>query len=395
MKLLMMMVIAGLAIGCGERSEISSHSNDLVVNAGAINTAVIVGVRANLDGVKYDQRNMKAFLESAEYFNNFKTFGAIDRAVEQRGEILELTRQAAAAASPDGTLLWYFSGHGANGFLTGIDDDFAPVMKAIRDGRNGVPLRRLVVFIDSCDSGSFITQNNASISNVSGLGTGSAVTLTRSLQEPDLEENIRSINKSVTDGFNTYSRAPDGTRSVEQLFVFTSSRQDELSGDTDQGGTFTVALLSAVKKLKKENPVNATWQDLISNTVRNADGQVPVAQVVPQTLLMEKLFADGESSVPVVDEKPYILALGVGEGQAHLFVSAAKRSEKAAICKNTLAECLKTKAKDILLEANDGNNVRDVYKTLNYPVEADKPMTFLIFDAQGQVINFRSIKLTR
>ena len=77
-------------------------------------------------------------------------------------QMLANIRSASQQVSDQGTLLIFLAAHGANNGQIQPDDQryvtigYPEVLQAIREGRNGKPFRRLVLFVSACFSGSWL-----------------------------------------------------------------------------------------------------------------------------------------------------------------------------------------------------------------------------------------------
>jgi len=249
-------------------------------------------------------------------------------------QVLKKSAQIAAqmladenATGKKGTMVWYLSSHGdETGGLITKDGCvyFSQIAKAMSDARGGVPLQRLVVFIDTCFSGQTIngTQaiSKASASNATacggglGLTDGAPITERQAYQKlhADLIEGknlsapaaaVLMTNAAVTYGAMEVNRATakkglglvagDGTAGglYVQLVDGAASSAAQESSDTDSGGAGTSAWIGAIRSQFAQNKA-ATFGDIERQTISGtvADGQTPVFSYDPPTFKTDTIF---------------------------------------------------------------------------------------------------------
>lgn len=152
---------AVLAQGCKTRAPApTSEVKDLVVSKSAKNVALV------MSGLNRNAGELAASKEAAGHFKVAlqKLKGAAQIEVREHHDVstenvLKYTKEAAAAAGPTGTLIWYIGTHGWNdSFATAGDGRVKPaeLMDALRAGRPEKPLVRLLMFFDYCGSGGMV-----------------------------------------------------------------------------------------------------------------------------------------------------------------------------------------------------------------------------------------------
>ena len=241
-----------LMSSCGSMEPSSSSIYGLGFSENGNNLALLFGSPQNLQGVKTDIRELNNTLLNPEFNFHFRTM-TDDQA--SKTKILQVTSREVKNAD---SLFWYYSGHGIGGSLdTGSGFlAFAEVASTIKRARNNVPLDRLLVFIDACESGHLVD--------------GDA---------PIIDEN-HSIEKTL---FEPLRQERDG-KLYKQAFVMVSSQKDESSADlgAEYGGAFTYSLRESLIDIRKEHP-KATLKQLADMTIertieesrRNPNSQLP------------------------------------------------------------------------------------------------------------------------
>ena len=236
-------------VGCVYRAPQDGQLKELVADprAGAGNVALLfgedqAGTINELAGVKADLKNMEDILRWPD--NGFETtkHDGLDKAA-----LLKATTDAAANVPDDGTLLWYYSGHGVEDgrlvprdaltvsgepntalFISGED-----LYQALRNARQGrPPLARLVVILDSCFSGQWVWTGKQSTFFSRGFGAGV------------------------------------GTEVAREVFVLAGAREKQTAADLGlKGGALTFAFATAMKAWRGND--SATVGDLLKTTGDN------------------------------------------------------------------------------------------------------------------------------
>ena len=229
------------------------------------NVALLVAVGHGLSGLDIDMKNVERIVTLPEYRFH------VTRIEEQQGTVAavsdELTRRA-REAKDDGTLLFYYTGHGAEGLIWLQDANLTvqKIRKSIEDGRRGMkPLKRLVLIYDSCHAGSMM--------DPMGLGLF-----------PSNRVASQRFADAVVEGLSGPSR--DGRAYWEKLVVIASSQADETSLASPSGSIFTNAF---TKAFDEALAVNATFESFFKKAQEYTVGHHPVARFVPESLKQETL----------------------------------------------------------------------------------------------------------
>jgi hypothetical protein len=279
-------------VGCGsaQYSKVAGLAN----SASGSNIAVIMGSPNGLEGVPTDVREFnKAILDAN---NNFKFKTAIhDKAVTE--DVLRLTRENSKDAD---TLLWFFSGHGGGGDFLTEDGSifFGDIVNLILKTRNNKPLKRFMVFLDTCESGHVVDGTIPVIGEGSGGGGGNDDDNedddTKLVAQHNMNGHHSKCSAKTHASHDIFSIMAKGfeNKLFEQGFVFASSLKTESSEDlgAEQGGAFTWHLREAMAKLRKSNP-NATFGELADLTVKLVTEHHAIYRAYPTpAMLKEKIF---------------------------------------------------------------------------------------------------------
>lgn len=260
------LVVSGLVfIPCSWAQE-----RGIAESVGGNNQALLVGVSHGLPGIDLDVNNVEKMATHGSY--KFATTFLEEAAGTSTRVAQELTTTA-EKADKDGTLFFYFSGHGNKGSLYMQDGSMAiaTIRAAMEKGRKVAgPMVRLVLMFDSCYSGSLLDPVRfLPLSQVYEPRLASAMFA---------DEVVRQMTPE--------SRNEEAVVYWKKLFVFASSRADETSLAGDDGSVFTVALKKAFDEVIVDNDSLATW---VKKTQKYTVGHHPVARFVPTTLENEKM----------------------------------------------------------------------------------------------------------
>lgn len=231
------------------------------------NQALLVGVGHGLPGIDLDIGMMEGMASHTAY--QFQ----VTKLMEGEGivsNVLEGMEGLSKGAKNDGTLLFYFSGHGNVGTLWLSDKNIAiqKLRLAIEAGRSSLgPLARLVLIFDSCYSGSLLDP----FRRVLPLSEIELLTL----NEQMADEVVRQLTPTREESsyWNT-------------LMVLASSRADEPSLATPNGSMFTVAMKKAFNETIDEN---RTVGEFLDKAREYTSGHHPVARLVPSSLESEAM----------------------------------------------------------------------------------------------------------
>ena len=240
----------------------------LVDATAAPNRALLVGVSHGLPGIDIDVDNVEAMITHPAY--DFRGTTLEDSAATTSNILRELTALSEDAGA-DGTLFFYFSGHGNVGVLSAQDRllKIEEIKAAIQAGRrNQGPLTRFVMIIDSCYSGSLLDP-------VRKLYPLSQLEESRIMTTMMVDEVVKGLSpKSRADKY------------WEKLFVLASSRSDQTSLAGWDGSVFT----NAMTKAFKETVASGTLGDFVRKSQEYTKGHNPVARMVPESLSVEKMI---------------------------------------------------------------------------------------------------------
>jgi len=209
-----------------------------------------------------------------------------------RDQIVRATKEAAIAAGENGTIVWYFSGHGDEGgslmSTTGMLP-FRDVTAAIRSVRR-TPVKRMFVFLDSCYSGQNV-DGTAIIKSLRAKDASNEIT--------DEELNILAENQAdlvadtfIEESFQDELTEKSGTMKVRhrvvrrpvvrrpvpppsaadayaQLLVMSSSSRKETSLSASTGSYFTAALFEMFSCIEAsgDNLTIGTFVEGVKNSV--------------------------------------------------------------------------------------------------------------------------------
>ncbi len=291
-RFLIMIVIIGSLLSCSDtRDEFSLKG--LATAEKDKNVALIFGAPNNLLGVPTDVRELKKLFADPEIDFHFK---ATVKNYAKAEDIFKMTGEKARTAD---SLLWYFSGHGTPGGLVAEDKEFSfkEILDEIKKSRKGKPLKRFIVFLDSCFSGSFLSDGG-----IPARGGKHLAPLTKDEEEAaitdlilkplclgDAGEDVHG-NAENTEGADSFEKSD----LFKQAFVIVSSKASETSEDLDKerGGAFTYSLRTTIKNLRENKP-DATLKDLAFETrkmTKSIAGHTPVYRAVPKKDVEQELL---------------------------------------------------------------------------------------------------------
>lgn len=235
------------------------------------NVALLVGVSHGLPGIDLDVDNVEKMVTDAAF--QMKPTILEEEEGVQANILKELTRLSAAAGE-NGSLFFYYSGHGSSGSIY-VQDGTLPIekiRKAMEDGRKpGHPLARLVFMSDSCYSGSLLDPLR--------------LTAFGQIQDDSVRSAI--LASSIVSALTSPDSRDGASNYWKKLFVFASSQADETSLAGANGSVFTVALAQAFEETVKED---GTMGMLVGKTQQYTEGHHPVARFVPTNLEKEALI---------------------------------------------------------------------------------------------------------
>lgn len=248
----------------------TANSRGIPENPNANNAALLIPVSHGLPGLGIDIENMKRIL--GHEANNFAVTALKDKEGTVSRIATELTRHADSVDSR-GTLFFYFTGHGGRGIISAQDRTMriSEIRAAVEEGRkNWGPLKRLVMFFDSCHSGSLLDP----LRPWSWLDNGGF--------------SSQILADSIFEGMSVDENGRESTY-WSSLFVFASARADETCQASGAGSAFT---LGVKKGWDKVLAAKGTVGDFVKATQQGTSGSHPVARFEPASLESEKLVMD-------------------------------------------------------------------------------------------------------
>ncbi len=236
--------------------------------AGGSNKALIVSVGHGLSGLDLDVNNVKSMVSHPAY--DFR----VTEMAEDKARVADVKKGLTQTAqdSRDGTMMFYYTGHGGVGTLWLQDTSIKveELRAAIEEGRKNMgPLKRLVLIYDSCHAGSMMD----GMRKLFGFG----------LVRDEAAQNALVADTLVNE-FTQSNR--DGAKYWNKLMVIASSRADENSLASAQGSIFTLAMKKA---FDESIAVNHTVGKFIELSQTYTVGHHPVARLVPAELASEKM----------------------------------------------------------------------------------------------------------
>jgi hypothetical protein len=401
------MAFLALATACG-RDGTQTPAGDaslkgLSASAGAKNIALVFGAANGLPGIDKDLAHMKRMFEDPSGRYNFEV---VSKMGATASDVLATVKQYAPLVGDGGTLAFYFSGHGGGGTLLAENHTslrFTSVSAAIKEVRS-TPLRRFLVFIDTCNNGNLAGEGGINLRSETTDVAGLDVSL--GLGEADAAAMADAIVAELPQHAPKDGSAPGAYASdklYQELFVITSSTESESSNAGSDGSAFTVALADAFSELKAkpESTIRQLAQSAKQKTIRTG-GHTPVFRGVPDAMLDEKMLnsPDGGGSLPPVSTSALLLALGQPDatGAAPLFGAAPQAVSRFALCHDALETCRGSRREDVAFDALPPSAARPGLTVFRaravYTPDAARAVTLLGFDAQGNVIDARAIRFT-
>ena len=237
----------------------------LVSNKNAKNRALLVGVPDDLQGIDKDLDIVSKLVGQPQYaFYTRTLWNQAGTAENILREISELSSQA----EKDGTLFFYYTGHGVENEIEayGGNLEIKKIAAAIALGRKDQgPLARLVVFFDACRAGTYIDPFKELYKIYKDLPS---LILAETLEKELLATGTHRQN-------------------WKESFVFASSQADEDSQPTVDGSQFTLALKKSFEELTSSNGSLKEWSE---RTIKYTEDHRPVPHFHPASLEKERLF---------------------------------------------------------------------------------------------------------
>ena len=379
------LLATALVVACGAPKNLSTRGDldSLVFDPSAQNVAVLLGSDGgNLDGVPVDIRGLRTMFSDASAGFNF-TIESEERNASVRSAT-QMIERAAAQVGDRGTLLIYYSGHGAagSGCMAFTDNcvTFSAFASAIKRVRS-TPIKRLLFFADSCFSGQLVTGNSAVIT-----GGAAADGLQLSADDRLATENVTlsragddwytALATSMVGNYSAGSRDGSGSNRssgfekniFEQALTVAASRPNQESEDLGQdGGAFTSSLRRVFNQMKS-NGTSTTIRQFLDKTVQDTSRQhshTPVYRAFPSDIVLNDTMTGASTSTPgAVTTVPaqainaYVSQLTDGSGLVMGAVDPAIVS--MTICNGDKALCSTGTRDDIVLTkatASPGNRI--------------------------------------
>lgn len=232
------------------------------------NQALLVAVGHGLPGLDIDIQNIENIVTSTHYGYRVSTL------IEEEGTATAIERdlEHRSRDTREGSLLFYYTGHGNVGSLYPAEADamkISRIRQAIERGREGLPpLERLVMIYDACHSGSFLDPfRRAFPTGMIGDQAYSAFFV------DDLMEEFTLTNTRD----NPYFR---------KLFILASTMPHETCLASPEGSLFTNAFAEAYAEVSNRA---GTLRDLFVSTRDKTVGSTPTARFVPASLGEESI----------------------------------------------------------------------------------------------------------
>jgi len=236
---------------------------------GGSNQALIVSVGHGLSGLDLDVKMVKAIATHPGH--DYR----VAELAEDQARVADVKKALTQAAQDarDGSMMFYYTGHGGVGTLW-LQDTMIKVeeiRQAIADGRKNMgPLKRLVLIYDSCHAGSMMD----GMRKLFGFG----------LVQDEAAQNAMVADTLVNE-FTRTNR--DEAKYWDKLMVIASSRADENSLASPIGSVFTVAMK---KSFDESVAANHTVGKFIELAQKYTEGHHPVSRLVPAELANEKMI---------------------------------------------------------------------------------------------------------
>jgi hypothetical protein len=405
--------------GCGSGNQ-HSGLRDLAASRDAKNIAVLVGAPTNLPGIDLDLNMMNEVLSGPN--------GAFEvrRSWRQSASaVVETVRQAAVDVGDNGTLFFFFSGHGAqNGQLlaeSGGMLDFDRITAAIKESRTR-PLKRFMVFVDACFSGNLVNgtvavgrddRPDATVvalrSNDGEEASDSSVSLS------DMSEMLTGkVTAAVTKNSTSYAATL-----TEQLLVLSAANRNTTSLAGGDGSTFTKGVWQAFRDMAKNRSttIRSFLKQVHENTRRNSGGHhTPVYRVFPEKAVLDDLLSgtsEPDAGGGTVTNPPtstesgdlagidadVAIALGTADanGRAQAFIAGKAGLKRLLVCRGTRAQCVASPvaALDFTLSQKQisGRTVYESAPALTLP--ENEVFTVIGYGADSKIVSAASFRLAR
>lgn len=244
----------------------ASAPRDLVTDSKAKNNLLLVGVSGGLPGIDKDLNSVEQIGQDPNYkFIPTKLWNTEGTSSNTSQQLTQL----ATDTGENGTLFFYYSGHGSPGSITLKDRSMkiSEIRTAIEKGREAQgPISRLIMIFDSCYSGSLVDPLSKVI-----------IPMNEETQSEEFAEKV----------VQEFSQNNDRKEYWKSLFVFASSKSNETSFSGPEGSHFTVALKKAFSEVSGQKGTMSEW---VKKTQSYTTSHHPVERFSPLDLANEKIL---------------------------------------------------------------------------------------------------------
>jgi hypothetical protein len=210
-------------------------------------------------------------------------FTIVERQRVTAEQAVQTTAEAAKEVGEGGTLLWYFSSHGApNGSLQTYSKmlKLKQITDAIKSARGGVPLKRLVVIVQACYSGQ-VVNGSAKIDNSSYSSTIDDDFMPDQFMGELVEDQSAAvIQKPMSYGGKDYAQI------AEQILVLSAASKSEMSMYSGDGSHFTKALHKTFKSFASAPATN--MKTFLESVQKNVRSSRPQYRAEPEDVILQE-----------------------------------------------------------------------------------------------------------
>lgn len=297
-------------------------------------------------------KNVRMIREVMSDPNGGYNFEIIERQKVTNEQAVQATMEAAKKVGPGGTLLWYFSSHGApNGALRTFSRQLKlkQITEGIQQARGGVPLKRLVVIVQACFSGQIV--NGSAAVQISGTNL---VSDDRPLSTDQYMKQLFGHGEDFYFGNTSLEPAPKYGQLAEQLIVMSASAKGQYSMYSGDGSHFTKALYKTFKSYGTAH--GTTMRTFLNAVQKNTRSSTPQFRAEPESVLDEPLHNPAGGTAP----PSIFLKLGnTNSGSSALFAAAKTSVDSLMYCLGELTLCSDYSAFKPMIRINEpGNGMR-------------------------------------
>jgi len=279
-KSICLTAFAWFLTGCDYYLSQSAVQKGFAASGGSKNVAVLMSG----SGEQHIPKNIAMIRDVMSDPQVGYNFTIIERQKVTAEQAVQTTAEAAKQVGDGGTLLWYFSSHGApNGSLTTYSRmlKLKQITDAIKSARGGVPLKRLVMIVQACYSGQ-IVNGSAKVGNSSYSAAADDAS-----SIPDQFMNELLANSSGSGGQRPLAYASnDYTQIAEQILVLSAASRSEMSMYSGDGSHFTKALHKTFKSFGNAPTTNMkTFLEAVQKNVRSSR---PQYRAEPEDVILQE-----------------------------------------------------------------------------------------------------------